>query len=272
MFSEVVLVKPILKWAGGKSALLEEIKSRMPEDFNTYYEPFIGGGAVFLNIESDNSVINDKNQELINCYLQVRDHVDDLMPLLDELQNNHNEDAYYELRSKFNLRKIEGDLDVYDAALMIYLNKAGFNGMYRENKCGNFNIPSGNRKSVKLYERDNLISVSDRLKRATILNTDFEDAVANAQDGDFVYFDSPYYETFSDYQKGGFTKEDHTRLANLCKELTDGGVRFLLSSSDSDFIRNLYDGFVIEEIKVQRMIGFRRNRKIETELFIRNYD
>lgn len=170
-------MKPILKWAGGKTALLENIKTLMPENYSTYYEPFVGGGAVFFNIDSDVSVINDKNEELINCYIQVRDHVEELMPLLDELQNNHSEQKSYELRSIFNLRKSTGKLDVYDAALMIYLNKAGFNGMYRENANGNFNIPSGKRKAVNLYEKDNLLEVSERLKHATILSGDFEDAL-----------------------------------------------------------------------------------------------
>ena len=264
-------MKPILKWAGGKKALLKNIKALMPKDYSTYYEPFVGGGAVFFNIDSETSVINDKNEELINCYIQVRDHVEELMPLLDELQNNHSEQKYYELRTVFNLRKETGNLDVYDAALMIYLNKAGFNGMYRENANGSFNIPSGKRKTVNLYERDNLLDVSERLKHATILSGDFEDALANVEEGDFVYFDSPYDETFSDYQKGGFPREDHQRLAELCKKLTDENVYFLLSSSDSQFIRDLYKDFDITEIQVQRMIGFKRNRKIETELLIKNY-
>lgn len=264
-------MKPILKWAGGKTALLENIKALMPEDYSTYYEPFVGGGAVFFNIDSETSVINDKNEELINCYIQVRDHVEELMPLLDELQNNHYEQKYYELRTVFNLRKATGNLDVYDAALMIYLNKAGFNGMYRENANGSFNIPSGKRKTVNLYERDNLLDVSERLKHATILSGDFEDALANVEEGDFVYFDSPYDEAFSDYQKGGFPREDHQRLSELCKKLTDKNVYFLLSSSDSQFIRDLYKDFDITEIQVQRMIGFKRSRKIETELLIKNY-
>lgn len=264
-------MKPILKWAGGKTALLKNIKDLMPKDYSTYYEPFVGGGAVFFNIDSKTSVINDKNEELINCYIQVRDHVEELMPLLDELQNNHSDQQYYELRTVFNLRKATGNLDVYDAALMIYLNKAGFNGMYRENANGSFNIPSGKRKTVNLYERDNLLDVSERLKHATILSGDFEDALVNVEEGDFVYFDSPYDETFSDYQKGGFPREDHQRLAELCKKLTDENVYFLLSSSDSQFIRDLYKDFDITEIQVKRMIGFKRNRKIETELLIKNY-
>ena len=231
----------------------------------------MGGGAVFFNIDSETSLINDKNEELINCYIQVRDHVEELMPLLDELQNNHSEQKYYELRTVFNLRKATGNLDVYDAALMIYLNKAGFNSMYRENANGSFNIPSGKRKTVNLYERDNLLDVSERLKHATILSGDFEDALANVEEGDFVYFDSPYDEAFSDYQKGGFPREDHQRLSELCKKLTDKNVYFLLSSSDSQFIRDLYKDFDITEIQVQRMIGFKRSRKIETELLIKNY-
>lgn len=268
-------MKPILKWAGGKTALLEEIKKRMPEEYGTYYEPFVGGGAVFFNIEPKKAVINDKNEELINCYVQVRDHLNDLIPMLNELQDNHDEEKYYELRTVFNLRKIAtkngASLDVYDAALMIYLNKAGFNGMYRENLAGNFNIPSGKRKEVKLYDLDNLLSVSSRLKQAKILSGDFEDALKDIRFGDFVYFDSPYDEAFNTYQKGGFKKEDHERLASLCNNLTDKNVRFLLSSSDSEFIRNLYKEYEIIEIDVQRMIGFKGSRKKERELLIRNY-
>lgn len=264
-------MKPILKWAGGKKALIETIKNVMPDNFNTYYEPFFGGGAVFFNIDFDAAVINDKNEELINCYIQVRDNCEELMNLLDELEKNHSEERYYELRSVFNNRKVEGNLGLYDAALMIYLNKAGFNGMYRENSQGSFNIPSGKKETVNLYERENMIEVSDKLRTATIISGDFEGAVEYAQEGDFVYFDSPYDNTFCDYQKGGFTKEDHQRLAALCNDLTERNVQFLLSSSDTDFIRNLYRDYEIAEIQVQRMIGFKRNRKIETELLIKNY-
>lgn len=268
-------MKPILKWAGGKTALLDEIKKRMPEEYGTYYEPFVGGGAVFFNIETTKAVINDKNEELINCYIQVRDHLDELIPLLDTLQKEHSEEKYYELRSIFNLRKAStknGEvLDVYDAALMIYLNKAGFNGMYRENLAGNFNIPSGKRKEVNLYDSNNLQLVSSRLKQAKIISGDFEDALKDVETGDFVYFDSPYDETFNTYQKGGFKKEDHERLASLCDCLTNKNVQFLLSSSDSELIRSLYKEYEIVEIDVQRMIGFKGNRKKERELLIKNY-
>lgn len=154
---------------------------------------------------------------------------------------------------------------------MIYLNKAGFNGMYRENANGSFNIPSGKRKTINLYESKNLLEASERLKHAVILSGDFEDSLTNIKEGDFVYFDSPYDETFSDYQKGGFSKDDHRRLAELCKKLTDNNVYFLLSSSDSQLINDLYKDFDITKIQVQRMIGFRRNRKLETELLIKNY-
>lgn len=264
-------MKPILKWAGGKAALLGEIQSRMPDRFGTYYEPFFGGGAVFFGTDFENAVINDKNTELINCYIQVRDHCEELIPMLDELQENHSEEKYYELRSVFNLRKTSGELDVYDAALMMYLNKAGFNGMYRENKNGFFNIPSGHRKHVKLYEADNLREVAKKLKNVTILNGDFEAAIENAKEGDFVYFDSPYDDTFSDYQKGGFPREEHIRLAELCKKLTEQNVYFLLSSSDSEFIRELYSGFNVSTVEVTRMIRFRGNTTVVNELFICNY-
>ncbi|MDY4739647.1 DNA adenine methylase [Absicoccus porci] len=266
-------MKPILKWAGGKSALLNEIQKRMPKNFETYFEPFVGGGAVFFGTDIKHSVINDINVELINCYKQVRDHCDELIPLLDDLQKKHSEEKYYELRSKFNLRKAADpkNLNVYDAALMLYLNKAGFNGMYRENRKGYFNIPSGHKKNVTLYERDNLLAVSEKLKTAKILNEDFEESVKTAKEGDFVYFDSPYDETFSDYQKGGFSKEEHKRLADLCHRLDNQNINFLLSSSDSEFIHDLYKDFKFSRVQVTRMIRFRGNRTETTELFIYNY-
>lgn len=264
-------MKPILKWAGGKSVLLPEIKKLMPDAFNTYYEPFFGGGAVFFDIEVEKAVINDINSELMNLYTQVRDNCDKLIPLLDELERSHSETKYYELRSIFNLRKTTGQLDEYDAALMLYLNKAGFNGMYRENKSGNFNIPSGQKKKVKLYDLNNIHEVSSKLKCATIKNVDFEKAVEDAKEGDFIYFDSPYDETFNSYQKGGFSKEEHERLANLCHRLTDRNVFFLLSSSDSDFIRDLYSDYDITTVEVNRLIRFRSNQKVVTEFLIKNY-
>ena len=267
-------MKPILKWAGGKTALLDQIKLLMPKSFNTYYEPFFGGGAVFFGTDVKEAVLSDINTELMNCYMQVKKHCDQLVPLLDELQKNHSESKYYELRTVFNLRKASGnELDVYDAALMMYLNKAGFNGMYRENRQGNFNIPSGHRSIVTLYDKDNLYCVSSKLQNATILSCDFEEALADAKEGDFVYIDSPYDETFSDYQRNGFSKKDHERLADLCNKLTDKKVLFLLSNSDSNLIRELYasNGYEIKEVKVVRNIRFRGNRKEETELLIKNY-
>lgn len=268
-------MKPILKWAGGKSALLEEIKSKMPIEYSTYYEPFVGGGAVFFNVEANRAVINDKNEELINCYIQVRDHIDELIPLLDKLQDEHNETKYYELRSKFNLRKAtalsKGEkLDVFDAALMIYLNKTGFNGMYRENAMGNYNIPSGKKKKINLYNEENLRKAAAKLRQATILSGDFEDALIDVKPGDFVYFDSPYDNVFNAYQKGGFVKDDQERLAKLCNDLTDKQVFFLLSNSDSPFIRNLYKDYDISEIEVKRGIGFKGVRQTVTELLIKN--
>lgn len=269
-------MKPILKWAGGKSALLEEIKSKMPIEYNTYYEPFVGGGAVFFNVDANRAVINDKNVELINCYIQVREHLDELIPLLDKLQEEHTETRYYELRSTFNLRKAAAmsnreKLDVFDAALMIYLNKTGFNGMYRENAAGNFNIPSGKKKKVNLYNKENLNAAADKLRGAVILSGDFEDALKNVESGDFVYFDSPYDNVFNAYQKGGFVREDQERLAKLCNYLTDNRVYFLLSNSDSAFIRDLYKEYDISEIGVKRGIGFKGDRQTVTELLIKNY-
>lgn len=270
-------MKTILKWAGGKKQLYKEIEKRLPANYNCYIEPFFGGGAVFFELCPQKAIINDKNKELMNCYKQIRNNLDLVINELNKLQNDHNSSAdknkyYYSIREQFNERKISSKtLDCVDAAMMIYLNKSGFNGMYRENKSGRFNIPSGQKKVIKLYEENNLKACSNQLKNTDIYEEDFERICLLANTNDFVFIDSPYYETFDTYQAGGFKKEDHERLADVFNKLTQKGVKCMLTNSDEKFIKDLYKGYAIETVTVTRMIGFKKERKKVNEIIVTNY-
>ena len=266
----------LLKWAGGKKQLFKEIENRLPDEYNNYIEPFFGGGAVFFKLCPSHAIINDMNVELINCYNQVKNNLDLVIKELDKIQSEHNlvsdhDEYYYSIRDLFNKRRFSVELNYEDAAMMIYLNKAGFNGMYRENKKGLFNIPSGKKEFVTLYVKDNLIECSKQLKKARIFQGDFEQVCLMAKEGDFVFIDSPYYDTYDTYQAGGFSEDDHRRLANVYRILTQRGVKCMLTNSDKDFIKNLYKEYNIDVVTVTRMIGFRKERKKENEIIVTNY-
>ena len=265
-------MKSFLKWAGGKRQLLRKIEEKMPEIFNDYYEPFVGGGTVFFELITSRSTLNDINQELMNAYIQVRDNPDYLIAELERHTTQHSEEYYYEMRKVFNDRKLRKlSLSYIDAGLMIYLNKTGWNGMYRENKKGLFNIPSGKKENPLIFTRENIYECSSKLKNVTILNGDFYAAVKDAKKDDFVFIDSPYDNTFTNYQKDGFTKEDHIRVADMFKELDAKGVKCLLTNSDTEFIRDLYKGYNMVVVKVRRMINSDSTNRKGVELIITNY-
>lgn len=267
-------MKPVIKWAGGKTQLLNEIEMRIPHDFGRYYEPFIGGGALFLYLEPQRATINDYNFKLTNLYNVIKNNPNELIDRLSELQENHSEDYYFEIRDLFNENILNNEYSIDDAAYFIYLNKMCYNGLYRVNSSGLFNVPSGKKKKASLFDKDNIFDVSDLLQHTTIRTGDFEKACNRARQGDFVFFDSPYYDTFDTYQANGFSKDDHIRLANLFKRLSERGVYCLLTNSDTDFIRSLYqdDNFIIETVEVKRMINCDGNNRTGTEVIIRNYE
>jgi len=270
---------PIIKWAGGKRQLLPEIKKRMPKEFNTYYEPFFGGGALFFDIEPKQSVINDYNAQLINVYKQVKHSPSFVSKYLDLFQENYNSlktkeekaQYYLEQRNIFNDYITENIFSSASAAEFIFLNKAGYNGLYRVNKYGEFNVPSAHRKKLNLYDTNNLIDVSNALKNCEIRWGDFEAGCRGAKSGDFVFFDSPYYDTFDNYQAGGFSRADHLRLALLFEKLTQKGVKIILTNNDCDFIKNLYDGYNIDIVDVKRMINCNGNKRVGKEVIITNF-
>lgn len=275
----IAIPKPIVKWVGGKRQLLPLLKELMPKEFNRYFEPFFGGGALFFSIQPSNAVINDFNPQLINMYNQIKNNPMKVMDILNEWQSKYNslnskeeKDAYYyQKRNEYNTHLISDTSDEVTAALLIFLNKSGFNGLYRINQGGLYNVPSGHKKRLNLFEENNILAVSQSLQNAEILpHGDFQKACQTAKEGDFVFFDSPYYDTFDSYQANGFSAHDHKRLCELFKSLSEKGVFCMLTNNDCDYIRNLYQGFNIRETNVKRLINRDAKHRTGKEIIITN--
>jgi DNA adenine methylase len=272
-------MKPIIKWPGGKTQLLSKIKEMLPPWFDTYYEPFLGGAAVLLDLNPTKAVVNDINPELINMYLQVKYQPENVIKFLTSLDNGHevSEDPkayYYSVREVFN-ENLSTDSAV-QAARFIYLNKHCFNGLYRVNKKGEFNVPFNGKVSGWSADPDHLREVSTKLKDVDIRYGDYVDAIKDASKEDFIFFDSPYAPitptSFTDYTKEGFSYEDHVRLSDLFKELTNRGCYCMLTNHDTDLIRELYKDYKIETVDVRRSINRKGDRRTGKEVIITNYN
>ena len=224
--------KPFVKWAGGKRQIIDKLKQYVPDEFNTYYEPFIGGGALLFELSPKSAVINDSNKELMNVYSVLCDEekFKKMCNVLNTYEANHSEEFFYEIRNKDRNKKTFNRLSDYTrAARTIYLNKACFNGLYRVNSKDEFNVPFGKKSKVNTYDGSNLITVSNYLTMndITIQCVDFEESVKTAKKGDFVYFDPPYdsdTSTFNSYTEEGFGKDEQRRLAEVFKDLDKRGV------------------------------------------------
>lgn len=272
------LVMPFLKWVGGKRQLISDIEPLIPSKISTYYEPFIGGGAVLLNQQPKKAVINDYNAELINVYEVVRDNVDEL---IEDLATHENESEYF---YKIRLQDREEGFDKLSAlkraSRVIYLNKTCFNGLYRVNSSGEFNTPFGRYKSPNIVNEPVLRAVSKYLQNNDIqlLSGDFEDALKGARKGAFVYLDPPYdplskSSNFTGYVEGGFGSDQQERLRDVCIKLHQKGVNFLLSNSATPFIKGLYKDFEIIEVGAKRHINSVASKRGEvTEVLVRNYE
>lgn len=272
-------VGPFVKWAGGKRQLLAQIRERMPREYNRYYEPFIGGGAVVFDLLPENALINDINEALINAYVQIRENVDSFLDNINRIDSAIGEDAkayYYSMRNLYNMKLEKMEYDIELAALFVFLNKHCFNGLYRVNSKGLFNVPYNNSKRVSCDE-ESIRMTSDYLKRVTITTGDFEDACRNAGRGDFVFLDSPYAPlnptSFESYTKEGFTLESHERLARLYDELTERGCYCMLTNHNTELIEQLYGnkGYAISVVNVKRMINSDANNRKGQEVIICNY-
>ena len=270
---------PFVKWAGGKGQLLERLKARLPEGWNRYYEPFVGGGALLLELCPAPAAINDVNPQLINVYRQLKADPEAVIAALRRLDAVPcGRERYLELRAAFNEKIAAGDRDAESAALTIWINKHCYNGLYRVNGKGLFNVPYNNRKSGPSMNEENLRGIGRYLNSAgvDIREGDFEAACAGAAAGDFVYFDSPYVPlggtaNFTDYAKEGFRQEDHRRLAALFRRLDAAGVQVMLSNHDVPLVHELYAGFRIEAVDVKRAINRDAAGRTGREVIITNY-
>lgn len=259
------LLRPYLKWAGGKRQLLPEIQRRLPPNMNqlTYYEPFVGAGAVLFDLAPSDAVINDSNEQLILTYRVVRENVEELIRLLMLHKSQHCEEYFYIMRNADRLPSFAAWSDEQKAARLIYLNKTCFNGLYRVNAQGLFNVPFGRYINPSICEEGVLHAVSAYFNRTNIqiLDGDFELAVNNADHHSFVYFDPPYHSpghtNFTGYQADKFDDNEQIRLRDLFLRLTQSGVFCMLSNSDTAFIRHLYDNplFHIDTIQARRTIN-----------------
>lgn len=272
-------MSPVLKWAGGKTQLLDQIVDNMPADYNHYYEPFIGGAAVLLGISPAKAFVNDVNEQLVNLYTQLKNAVDSVINKVNEMDSKpRNKKLYYAIRDQYNTKIATRVFDAECAALMIWINKHCFNGLYRVNSKGLFNVPYNNKANGKSIDESNIRAVSDYLKQAdiTISCLDFEKACESVEVGDFVYFDSPYVPesitaSFTDYTKDGFTLADHKRLATLFRRLDGIGAKVMLSNNDVPLVRQLYEGFHIKSLDVKRMINRNADKRTGKEVLITNY-
>ena len=274
--------KPFVKWAGGKRQIIEQLKKYIPEEFDTYYEPFVGGGALLFELSPKKAIINDFNKELINVYEVLCDDkkFKKMCSVLNSYETNHSEEFYYEIRNKDRNKNTFNRLSDYTrAARTIYLNKACFNGLYRVNSKNEFNVPFGKKIKVNTYEGSNLITVSNYLSNTDyqikILSVDFEESVKNAKKGDFIYFDPPYdsdTSTFNSYTENGFGKEEQERLARVYKDLDSRGCYVMLSNHNTTLINELYKDYNIHVIEAKRNINAngKKRGKVE-EVIITNY-
>jgi DNA adenine methylase len=273
--------RPIVKWAGGKSQLIESILANVPETYHTYFEPFFGGGAVFFALykkgKIHKAVISDINPEIINMYLVVRDEPSKLLNELKKLSAANTSEQYYKLRSEFNELSRTGASRVWRAALFIYLNKTCYNGLWRVNKKGEFNVPFGRYKNPSILDKTNLLAVSEALKNVEIQLADFKATVKATKKGDFVYFDPPYAPLsktakFTSYTKEGFENGEQERLAKTFEGLAANGIYVLESNSDMSTIRKLYTDFEVATVKAKRFVNCKGDLRGEVnELLIKSY-
>ena len=272
--------KPFVKWAGGKRSIIDKLIELAPTDFKTYYEPFVGGGAMLYELQPKKAVINDYNAELMNVYECVKDEnkFANMCSELNKHETRHSEEYYYEIRNlDRNKKKFNKLADYKRAARTIYLNKACFNGLYRVNSKNEFNVPSGKKSKVNTYDGPNLgiIHCLLNFNDIKLLSTDFEKTVKNAKKGDFIYLDPPYdsdTSTFNSYTENGFGKEEQIRLAEVFKELDKRGCYVMLSNYNTKLIKELYKDYNFNYVTAPRNIGASsKNRGKVEEVIITNY-
>ncbi len=277
------LLSPVVKWVGGKRQLLKEILPLIPKDITTYYEPFVGGGAVLFALQPKKAVINDYNEELINVYNVIMDEPDELIKILEIHKEKNNSEYYYKVREIDRTPEYKKLSNIERAARIIYLNKTCYNGLYRVNQAGQFNSPYGRYKNPNIVNLPTVKAINDYFNKnnITITSGDYKDALKKirAKTKSFVYFDPPYFplsssSSFTGYTDNGFGEEQQMELKNECDKLNKKGIRFLLSNSSCKFIEDLYKSdYNIKIIKAKRVLNSDGNKRGEIdEVLISNYD
>lgn len=274
------LVLPILKWVGGKRQLLDGIEPLIPK-CSTYYEPFIGGGAVLFSRQPEKAVINDSNQELINVYLTIKEEPEALIEKLNEHKEKNSEDYFYRIRALDRDKKVfEHMTNVERAARSIYLNKTCYNGLFRVNSSGEFNSPWGRYKNPNITNETTINALHSYFNKANIIIKcgDYRVALKGIRKGAFVYLDPPYMPisssaSFTGYTAGGFGEKEQIILKEQCDALNAKGIQFLLSNSSCPFIEDLYKDYIIEHVNAKRAINANPEKRGDIrEVLVRNYE
>lgn len=274
--------KPFLKWVGGKGQLLNQLLPLFPQGHEgAYFEPFFGGGAAFFALSPVVGQINDVNKALMSAYANVRGNVDKVIEMLRELENDYlllgaeaRQAFYYDRRTEYNQEPYD---TIRKTALLIFLNKTCFNGLYRENRKGEFNVPHGRYSNPTICDEDTLRATSGALRYVKISSSSFEEAVVDAKAGDFVYFDPPYHplnptSSFTSYSIDDFSEDDQRHLKGVVDSLTKRGVKVALSNSDSQYINELYKDYRIEKVLASRSINSIASKRGKiTEVLVLNY-
>lgn len=268
--------RPFLKWAGGKSQLLPEISKRLPHDYEQYFEPFLGGGAVFFFLHPKQAYLLDVNSELINTYCVVRDYVDELIG--DLKRHIYNKDYYYNIRNIDRSLEYKNWNNIQKASRFIYLNKTCYNGLYRQNSRLQFNTPMGRYKQPKIVDEENLKACSRALQNIELIAENFSMIESKITSQDIVYFDPPYVPlsktaNFTAYSHNGFDEVKQIELYELCSRLNSRGIRFILSNSSAPLVLELYKSFNIEFVQAARFINSRSDKRGQiSEVIVTNYE
>lgn len=263
---QTVGARPFLKWVGGKRSVLPQLLERMPESYLTYREPFVGGGALFFSVQPSKAYLSDINFHLMLSYRAVRDDVDRLILNLKIHDKGHSKEYYQRARERLGHEQDTTKI----AALVIYLNKTCFNGLYRVNKEGRFNVPIGSYEDPAIFDEQALRDCSAVLLGVELKQHPFWQTPIQRED--FYYLDPPYHQVYAQYDSSRFGEDDHKRLAEFCRELEEAKAYFMLSNSDTPFVRSLFSKYHIEEVEGVRSVSCKaKSRGKETELVIRNY-
>lgn len=263
-----------LRWAGGKVHSVDRLLSFVPSDYNKgiYWEPFLGGGSMFFSLSPDQAVLSDLNSHLIHCFEMVRDYPDRVYYYLNILRKSDSESTYYKIRKNYNKSKHS----IKQAARFIYLNKTSYNGIFRVNKNGEYNVPYGRKENPAFPSLEHLKIISTKLKKAKIITSSYENIIIDAKKDDFIYLDPPYpplngTSYFTHYTKERFGEIEQITVADTANKLSDMNCRVMISNADIPLIQNLYKSWHIRKLPVTRWITCKAKRHKVNELVITNY-